>query len=81
MHNKELAALVARAVAEAPQVPTADPGLELSLALLRVLSRHHGPGFVDEVRSEIEGKADRMEASDDAGDRATAGDIRSLLDG
>ena len=80
MHRSELGALVAQAVADA-QIPHADPGLELSLAMLRVLARHHGPGFVDDVRTEIEGKADRMEASDDADDRANAGEIRALLDG
>ena len=81
MHKSELAALVARAVAEQPAVSTADPGLELSLAILRVLARRYGPSFVDEVRVEIDGKADRMEASQDAEDRANANEVRAVLDG
>lgn len=81
MDKSELAALVAQAVADAPQPPTADPGLELSFAMLRVLARRFGPSFVDEVRREIDGKADRMEASDDADDRAQADEIRALMDG
>ena len=81
MDRSELAALVARAVAEQPAVSTADPGLELSLAILRVLARRHGPSFVNEVRVEIDGKADRMEASQDAEDRANADEVRAVLDG
>ena len=81
MDRSELAALVAKAVADAPALTTADPGLELSFAMLRVLSRRYGPSFLDEVRHEIEGKADRMDASDDADDRAQAGEIRSIIDG
>lgn len=81
MERSELATLVARAVADAAPAPSADPGLELALALLRVLAKLHGPAFVDDVRAEIEGKADRMEASTDADDRANAGEIRFLLDG
>lgn len=81
MHRSELAALVARAVADQPPVSTADPGLELSLAILRVLARHHGAAFVDEVRVEIDGKADRMEASPHAEDRANADEVRAVLDG
>ena len=81
MDRSELAALVAKAVADAPVPSTADPGLELSFAMLRVLSRRMGPGFAEEVRREIEGKADRMRDSDDADDRAQAGEIRSIMDG
>ena len=81
MDRSELAALVAKAVADAPVLPTADPGLELSFAMLRVLARRHGPSFLDEVRREIEGKADRMDKSRDADDRAQAGEIRSIMDG
>ena len=81
LDRSELAALVAKAVADAPVLPTADPALELSFAMLRVLARRHGPSFLDEVRSEIEGRADRMDASHDADDRAQAGEIRSIMDG
>lgn len=81
MDRSDLAALVAKAVADAPVLPTADPGLELSFAMLRVLARRYGPSFLDEVRKEIEGRADRMDASNDADDRAQAGDIRSIMDG
>ena len=81
MDRTELAAFVARAMADAPVASTADPGLELSLAILRVLGRRYGPSFVDEVRTEIEGKADRMEVSSDAEDRANASEIRAVLDG
>ena len=80
MNRSELAAFVAQAMADAPVPSTADPGLELSLAILRVLSRRYGPSFVDEVRAEIDGKADRMEISNDAEDRANASEIRSVLD-
>ena len=81
MNRTELAAFVARAMADAPAVSTADPGLELSLATLRVLARRHGPSFIEEVRAEIDGKADRMEVSSDAEDRANANEIRTVLDG
>lgn len=80
MERSELAALVAKAVADAPVLPTADPGLELSFAMLRVLARREGPSFLDDVRREIEGKANQMDASHDPGDRAQADDIRSILD-
>jgi type VI protein secretion system component VasF len=79
--RSELAALVAKAVADAPVLPTADPGLELSFAMLRVLTRRHGASFSEEVRREIEDKADRMDASNLADDRAQASDIRSIMDG
>lgn len=81
MDRSELASLVAKAVADAPVLPTADPGLELSFAMLRVLARRYGQPFVDEVRHEIEGKADRLDASEDADDRAQASEIRSIMDG
>ena len=81
MDRAELALLVAKAVADAPVLPTADPALELAFAMLRVLARRHGSSFLDEVRVEIEGKADRMDASKDADDRAQAGEIRSIMDG
>lgn len=81
MERSELAALVAKAVADNPVPPTADPGLELAFAMLRVLSRRFGPTFLDEVRHEIEEKAGRMDASFDADDRAQAGEIRSMFDG
>lgn len=81
MDRSELAALVAKAVAEAPVLPTADPALELSFAMLRVLARREGPSFLDEVRREIESRADRMDNSQDADDRAQAGEIRSIMDG
>jgi hypothetical protein len=80
MERSELAALVAKAVADAPILPTADPGLELSYAILRVIARREGPSFLDEVRREIEGRADRMDASHDADDRAQADEIRTILD-
>jgi hypothetical protein len=57
--RSELAALVAKAVANAPVLPTADPGLALSFAMLRVLARRHGPSFLEEVRSEM--KAEQIE--------------------
>jgi hypothetical protein len=80
MERSELAALVAKAVADTPVLPTADPGLELSYAILRVIARREGPSFLDEVRREIEGRADRMDASHDADDRAQADEIRTILD-
>jgi hypothetical protein len=80
VERSELAALVAKAVADAPVLPTADPGLELSFAMLRVLARRQGPSFLAEVRLEIEGRADRMDASHDADDRAQADEIRSIMD-
>lgn len=81
MDRSELAALVAKAIADTPHVPPADPGLQLSFAMLRVLARRYGPSFVEEVRLEIDGKADRMEASENANERANASEIRSLMDG
>lgn len=80
MNTTELAALLDKAFSEA-HIPSADPGLELSFAILRVLSKRHGPSFLEEVRAEIDGKADRMQDSPDAGHRANAGEIRSILDG
>jgi hypothetical protein len=81
MEKAELAALVAQAIADTPHLPPADPGLQLSFAMLRVLTRRFGPSFIDEVRTEIEGKADRMDASSNANDRANADEIRSIMDG
>lgn len=80
MEKAELAALVAKAVVDAPVLPIGDPGLELSFAMLRVIARREGPSFLDEVRREIEGKANQMDASHDPGDRAQADGIRTILD-
>lgn len=80
MNQKELAALLDKVFAE-PHVPSTDPALELSYALLRVLARRHGPDFISEVRAEIGGKADRLEGSSDVLARVNASEIRSILDG
>lgn len=80
MNTKELATLLDKVFGE-PHVISADPALELSYAMLRVLARRHGPDFISEVRAEIVNKAVRLEESPHALDRANAGEIRSILDG
>jgi hypothetical protein len=80
MNQKELATLLDKVFAE-PHVPSTDPALELSYALLRVLARRHGPEFINEVRAEISGKAARLESSLRPADRINATEIRAILDG
>ncbi|RHW18154.1 hypothetical protein D1610_06625 [Sphingomonas gilva] len=80
MNTKELATLLDKVFGE-PHVVSADPALELSYAMLRVLARRHGPDFISEVRAEIVNKATRLEGSERAEDRANASEIRSILDG
>lgn len=80
MNQKEVATLLDKIFAE-PHMPSTDPALELSYALLRVLARRHGPEFINEVRAEIGGKADRLAESPRTIDQINAGEIRSILDG
>lgn len=80
MNQKDIATLLDRVFAE-PPVPSTDPALELSYALLRVLGRRHGPDFIAEIRAELGGRADRLAESPRPIDQINAGEIRSILDG
>jgi len=67
-------------LAKLPYQPMINPGTEIAVATLQVLTERFGPEFAQDVRSKIIDCVGRLDNSDDEKDRADAPLLRDLTE-